>query len=108
MTHDASIERLLRWRLSRAEAEAPPAPPAALLLERIRPWWEAWPERFRLQVERLGRMPLAYGYAMAGQSSGAEQRGHPVAALIARVEDVEAYVHILYINVRDGRLRIRF
>ena len=108
MTHDASIERLLRWRLSRAEAEAPPAPPAALLLERTRPWWEVWPERFRSQIERLGRMPLAYGYAMAGQSNSAERSGHPVAALIARVEDVETYVHILYLNVRDGRVRIRF
>jgi hypothetical protein len=108
MTHDPSIERLLRWRLARAEAEAPPAPRAARLLALARPWWETWPERFRSQVERLGRVPLAYGYAMAVSRRSPERSGHPVPALIARVEDVEAYARVLYLTVRDGRLRLRF
>jgi hypothetical protein len=112
MSDDASIERLLRWRLGRAEAEAPPAPRAAFLLDHVRPWWDTWPERFRSQVERLGRIRLTYGYAMAGQSGGAERTGHPVATLIARAddvaEDVETYAHVLYLHVRDGRVRIRF
>jgi len=34
------VEKLLRWRLSEAEEDAPPAPRATRLLELIRPWWE--------------------------------------------------------------------
>jgi len=101
-----SIEQLLRWRLARAEADAPPAPRAARLLERARPWWEVWPERFRAQAERLGRMQLAYGYAATDPRQA--RSGHPVPALIAHAEDVEAFARVLYFHVRDGRLRLRF
>src|SRR5438477_12791678 len=73
------IEQLLRWRLAQAEAEAPPAPRAARLLERARPWWESWPERFQSVIERLTRIQIAYGHAMAEPQS---RSGHPVPALI--------------------------
>jgi hypothetical protein len=40
MRREFDIEQLLRWRLERAESDAP-LPPAGLhLLERARPWWE--------------------------------------------------------------------
>jgi len=101
------IEELLRWRAARAEAEAPAAPRAARLLEMARPWWEIWPERFQSFVERLGRIQVAYGHAMAEPRQS--HSGHPVPALIVRsVEELETSVRVLYLNVRDGRLRLRF
>jgi hypothetical protein len=108
MPREAPVEQLLRWRLALAEAEAPPPPRAAELLALARPWWERWPERFRAQAERLRAMPLAYGYAMAGPPSQRGHAGYPVPVLLAQAGDVEAYARVLYLVVRDGRLRLRF
>src|SRR5436309_3280949 len=100
------VEQLLRWRLSQAEAEAPPAPRAGRLLELARPWWETWPERFQSFVERLGGIEVAYGHAAEPRQP---RGGHPVPALVVRaVEELETSVRVLYINVREGRLRLRF
>jgi len=107
MKTEVPISQLLRWRLLQAEAEAPPAPRAARLLELARPWWETWPEQFHSLMERLGRMQVVYGHAMAEprQSRG----GFPVPALIALVnQEIEASARVLYLNVRDGRLLLRF
>jgi hypothetical protein len=107
MKTNMPIEQLLRWRLSRAEAEAPPAPRAARLLALARPWWETWPEQFRSMVERLGKIQIAYGHAMAEPRPS--RGGHPVPALIIRTrEELETSVRVLYLNVRAGRLRLRF
>jgi hypothetical protein len=106
MQRGVSIEELLRWRLAEAEADAPAPPRAAELLALARPWWERWPERFRAQAERLRAMPLAYGYAMTTRQRGSA--GYPVPVLIAHATDVEAYAQVLYLAVRDGRLRLRF
>ena len=107
MSTKIPIEELLRWRAAKAEAEAPPAPRAARLLEMARPWWEIWPVRFQSFVERLGRIQVAYGHAMAEPLQS--HSGHPVPALIVRaVEELETSVRVLYLNVRDGRLRLRF
>lgn len=105
MSHEFSVEELLRWRLARAEADAPPAPRAARLIELARPWWEIWPERFQAYVERLGRIQVAYAHAMAELARG--RTGHPVPTLIADAE-VETAARVLYFSVRDGRLRLRF
>lgn len=103
---EPAIEQLLRWRLAEAEAEAPPPPAAAQLLALAQPWWERWPHRLRARMERLRRMPLALGYAMA---PGREQRrGHPVATILALAEDVSAHARILYLSIQDERLRLRF
>ena len=106
MNREVRLEHLLRWRLSRAEGDAPPAPRAEALLERTHPWWERWPERFRSQLTRLRQIPLAYGYAMAAPER--ERRGHPVPTLISDTEDIETYTRVTYINVRDARFRMRF
>src|SRR5438105_14030546 len=107
MSSKIPIEELLRWRVAKAEAEAPAAPRAARLLEMARPWWEIWPERFQSFVERLGRIQVAYGHAMAEPRQS--HSGHPVPALLVRaVEELETSVRVLYLNVRDGRLRLRF
>ena len=102
------IESLLAWRRQRAEAEAPPAPSGAHLLKLVQPWWEMWPDRFAASVRRLAAVQLSYGYAMAHPPHG--HSGHPVAALISREQDGdrEAPARILYVSVRDGRLRLRF
>jgi len=108
MSNEISVEQLLRWRAARAEAEAPPAPRAARLLELARPWWETLPERFQSLVERLGNIQIAYGHAMAEPVS-ARRSGHPVPTLIVRrAEELETSVCVLYLGVRDGRLRLRF
>jgi hypothetical protein len=107
MKTEIPIEQLLRWRLAQAETEAPPAPRAARLLEAARPWWATWPEQFHSLIERLGRIQVAYGHAMAEprQSRG----GYPVPALLALAnQEIEACVRVLYLNARDGRLLLRF
>jgi len=107
MSNEISIEQLLRWRAARAEAEAPSAPRAARLLELARPWWESWPERFQLLVERLGTIQIAYGHA--AEPVEARRSGYPVPTLIVRrAEELETSVCVLYLGVRDGRLRLRF
>jgi len=101
------IQNLLQWRLQRAGDEAPPAPSGAHLLKLVEPWWEKWPDRFAASVRRLASIQLSYGYAMAHPPHG--HSGHPVAALISRDdEEQEAPARVLYVSVRDGRLRLRF
>ena len=78
MNPGLSIEQLLRWRLARAEAEAPPAPRAARLLELSRPWWETWPERFAGVVARLGQMEVSYGHAMAESRRAPTERASSI------------------------------
>jgi len=107
MSRDFSIEQLLRWRAESAEAEAPPAPGAAALLDRVRPWWDIWPERFRATSKRLAGIQVSYGYAMSEPVAG--RSGYPVPTLVSRdEEDLEAPARVLYLSVRDGRLRLRF
>src|SRR5262245_3301017 len=107
MKTEIPVEQLLRWRLSQAEASAPPPPRAARLLELARPWWEVWPERFQSWVERVNRLQLAYGHAMAEprQSRG----GHPVPTLVVRGHaEVETCARVLYLDIRGSQLRLRF
>lgn len=107
MMTEISIGQLLRWRLSQAEAEAPPAPRAERLLELARPWWEALPGKARAVLDRLGTIQLAYGHAMANPRNS--RMGHPVPALIVGAEgDQEASARVLYLTIRDDRLRLRF
>jgi hypothetical protein len=107
MSTKIPLAELLRWRLAQAEAQAPPPPRAAELLALARPWWEKWPEQFQTFVERLGKMQIAYGHAMA--EPGLSRVIHPVSTLILQsVDQLETSARVLYIEVRDGRLRLRF
>jgi hypothetical protein len=107
MNKKIPVEELLRWRLAQAEKEAPPAPRAARLLDQTRRWWETWPERFAAMIERLSLVQVAYGHAMTDASQG--RSGFPVAALIDHAgHETEASVRVLYLSVRDRRLRFRF
>jgi hypothetical protein len=107
MSAEFSVEELLRWRLARAEAEAPPAPRARQLLDGARPWWDVWPERFQAYLERLRTIQVAYGHAMTEVVRG--RSGHPVPTLVTGVEaEIETAARVLYFSVRDGRLRLRF
>jgi hypothetical protein len=107
MPTDARIQELLHWRLRQAEAEAPLAPSAAHLLALARPWWEALPERFQALVDRLRQIQVAYAHAQADPRDF--RAGHPVPALIVRAEEeLESAARLLYLEVRNGRLRLRF
>ncbi len=107
MRTEMPVEQLLLWRLARAESEAPPAPRGERLLELARPSWETWPQRLQSLVQRVGRMQIAYGHAMAEPCRAGG--GYPVPALVVRLrEEIETSVRVLYFNVRDGRLRLRF
>lgn len=107
MNSQLPLEQLLRWRLARAEEEAPPAPRAKRLLELARPWWETWPERFQELVVRLGQLEVAYGHAMA------ETRRPPTEPLVPAIvvhtaTETETSARLLYLNIRDSHLRLRF
>ena len=107
MKTEIRIEQLLRWRLAQAEAEAPPAPRAARLLELARPWWETWPAQFQALVERLGGIQINCGHAMAEPNQS--RMGHPVPVIIVSgAEESEALARVLYLSFRDGRLHLRF
>jgi hypothetical protein len=107
MKTEVPIEHLLRWRLARAEAEAPAAPRAARLLAVPRPWWELLPEQFAQLVHRLRAIQVQFGHAMA--DPGQSQPGYRVAALITGAgEDLETAARILYLSVQGTRLRLRF
>ena len=107
MNDERAVSVLLHWRLREAEAEAPPPPSAARLLERARPWWDQLPERARALFERLRRTQAAYGHAQA--EARRARCGHPVPALVIRgQEEVETSARVLYLDVRDGRMRLRF
>src|SRR5262245_54154329 len=107
MKTELPLKELLRWRLLRAESQAPRAPKAARLLESSRPWWETWPEQFRMLAKRVTEMDFAYGLAMA--EPGNPPGGHPVATVVVHNEaPVNTSARILYIQISDGRLRLRF
>jgi hypothetical protein len=107
MSSEYDVERLLRWRSARAEADAPSAPSARQLIEMARPWWERLPDRFAAYVERLNGLQLVYAHAA---TTPAQRQGpYPVPALLVRVaQEVESSARVLYLSVRDGRLRMRF
>ena len=107
MKRAMDIETLLQWRRERAEAEAPQAPSGVRLLKLLSPGWEVSPDRFAASVRRLASIQLSFGYAMSHVPQG--HRGHPVAALISEGdEERESPARVLYLSVRDGRLRLRF
>ncbi len=107
MKRAMDIETLLQWRRERAEAQAPQAPSGASLLKLVSPWWEVWPDRFAASVRRLASIQLSFGYAMSHTPQG--HSGHPVAALISEGDEArESPARVLYLSVRDGRLRLRF
>lgn len=107
MKTEIPLEQLLRWRLKRLEDQAPAAPRASRLLETVRPWWETWPEQFPQLLHRLMGIQIAFGHAMS-EAPGA-RRGFPVPALVVRGrEEMETSVRMLYLDVRENRLRLRF
>jgi hypothetical protein len=107
MKRKIPIKQLLRWHLAQAVAAAAPAPRARRLLEASRQWWEARPEHYRALAEQLGRINIASGDAVAKPK--ASNGGHPVPLLmILRAENLETSARIIYLNVRDSRLRMRF
>lgn len=107
MNTESDFRELLSWRLTRAEAEAPPAPRASRLLALTKPWWETWPDKFQSLVARLSQVEVGFGHALA--EPGQNRNGHPVPVLLVRtVEELETSARVLYLDVRDGGLRLRF
>ena len=107
MRRQFDIEQLLRWRLERAESDAPPPPTGLHLLRGAQPWWEIAPQRFTACVRRLGAIEIAYGYAMSELQHG--HGGHPVPTLISHDDqELEAPARVLYVGIRNGRLLLRF
>jgi hypothetical protein len=101
------ISELLRWRLARAEEEAPPTPRASRLLAAARPWWETWPAQFQGFAERLTGVQATYGHAMA--EPVVSRGGNPVPVMIVGVaEEIVGSASILYLDLRDDILRLRF
>jgi hypothetical protein len=109
MSRPLPVEVVLRWRLARAAANAPPAPRASHLLELARPPWELWPARWRATVERLRQVQVVYGHAMTAADRRAG--GYPVPVVVAGAGadgDVEGFAQVRYLSVVEGQLRLRF
>ena len=107
MNTKITMSEILRWRFALAEAEAPPAPRAARLLELARPWWEGCPEKFQAIVRRLGAVQMSYGHAMV--EPGMASASHLVPTLIVGESvEREASVQVLYMEVQDATLQLRF
>ncbi len=107
MSTEVSIEQLLRWRLARAQADAPPQPCVAQLLAWAQPWWERYPERFQYALQSL----MALDRQVATEKSQSRYPGavSPVPTLIVRAnEQVHACLYIVDIELRDGQLHLRF
>ena len=106
MKRKIQVKQLLRWHLAQAEAAAPPAPRARRLLEAARPWWETQPEQFQALAEQLGRIHTAPDDAVTKPK--ASSVGYPVPVLMVhRAEKMETSARVIYLNVYDGRLRLR-
>lgn len=88
MTDDAAIVRLLRWRLERAEAEAPPPPSAEELLEGARPGCDRWPEHSGAHAPRPREMPAPE--ECATPTAAADGHDAPVPVLTDRAGAGEA------------------
>jgi hypothetical protein len=102
-----SVERLLRWRLEKAKAEAPGPPRAARLLAMARPWWETSPERSQLAIQRLSAINIEQVDAVSKTSHS--RRSHLVPTLILRTtEELEVLARILYVRVNNGRMQLYF
>jgi len=107
MNTEVSLEQLLRWRLTLAEAEAPPALRAARLLELVRPWWERYPERFQRLLPSL--MSLELGVRQRAARTRLACAQHPVRALLVRSnEPFGTKVRVLFLSVRASQLHFRF
>jgi hypothetical protein len=107
MKNQIPVEQVLLWRFTQAQHDAPPPPRAAKLLELSRPWWETWPEQFQGLAERLGKVRVADGHALAEPRQ--VRGGYPVPALIVcGGKESESSARVVYLNIRDGRLRLRF
>jgi hypothetical protein len=104
--HENRLAELLRWRSAIAESGAPSPPRATDLVDRLQPWWERWPGRFRTLGERLSRMQLACG--SEGDDPGIRPAGNPVPALISHVDAVETCARVVHLSMRNDRLRLGF
>ena len=111
MNNEHTLEELLRWRLARADGQKPrrrlpwrgaPAGIGAALVELVlngsnRCW------------SGLRQIQMTYSLAMAepGLKLGKRDRlGFPV-LLVRGAQETECIAHLLYLNVREGRPRLR-
>jgi hypothetical protein len=107
MTPDKLAEEYFRWRLEQMKAEAPAAPSAAELFERALPWWERWPERFRLLVGQLEAIRTDHDHNGDHPNPGPE--GYAVPSLIVRGEaEIKGFARVLDFKILDAKLHFRF
>ncbi len=107
MSENPNFGKWLHNHQSFVARQAPPPPRASELLERIRPWWERWPERFKALATPLSAMEVHYG--LAASSEEGIREGYPVPTVIVRTRaEARALARIVYFVVADGRLRLRF
>jgi hypothetical protein len=107
MSTKISVEELLGWRAEQSAADAPPVPRASRLLELSRPWWEIWPEKFKSIADQLGTVQMRYGHAMVDGAVGTSGRPIP-AVLVAPDGRHEIVVHVLYLEIKESVLHLRF
>jgi hypothetical protein len=107
MNKEKPHDTFLHWRLNRAELAAPPPPNSDLLIERLRPWWEAWPEKLAAMRGQLANLRVTYGHAAVAATP---DRTHvPVPTIFVDDDGPTGTVaKLVFLSLRDRTLRIRF
>jgi hypothetical protein len=107
MTPDKIAEEYFRWRLELMKVEAPAPPSAAQLIERARPWWERWPDRFHSLAGHLETKRT--GHPHNGDQPNPGPDGIAVQALIVRgKEETKGFARVLDFKIHDAKLHFRF
>jgi hypothetical protein len=107
MNNENRQDTLLHWRLAGAERTAPPPPSADRMLERLRPWWDVWPDRLVAVRQELANLQVIFGHAAVNTASGG--MGVPVPTIFLDERGQTGSVaRILFISLRDQTLRVRF
>lgn len=106
MNQHQKLSHLLRWKFEQSAKEAPPPPDYSFVEQEARMWWEAAPEAFQKLLRLLATLPAEHGFA-AGADETADQPTVPV-VVDSREGSEATRGEILYFNISDGLLRLRF
>lgn len=106
MNQHQKLSQLLRWKFEQSEIDAPPPPDYNFVEQEAPVGWEVAPATFQKLLRLLDALPAEPGFA-ADPSEIADQPTVPVVVDTGAGSEVTCG-EILYLNINEGRLRLRF